>query len=410
MRPLAFLVFLLDDLRDDLRFDFLEDEGRNRPPEFRFTILWYGWRKYAVSHREMPNAFGSSSTNVLVNVGKAAVAGWTTVGIFVVLAILVVVGYSWFGSASACPTKIHRKEDGSLVLHPGGREFPDMNAFQQWWAASGSVSKCPLPILSGGRETRVMEENARSVYKEWASTSAQTPIYKVDDYEFSRVFGYEKDGRMVEPRDNYNMILGQRQFDWADRPLTSDERKDKYMGLKEGFTADGTLTSTLEAVARHGEKSHHPRSETSHHSKSETRHHPKSEDAECKRSREDKEVAHMITKAYADDPDWEPVVTKVGANHWEVNELKPRIRSHSRAHQSSRSTNEEQIVNTDDDSVDIRFKYREKNIVESAIDPYFVSDGNLPFESERQKRDPFYGPVPGLERPFAPTFDHAKWY
>jgi hypothetical protein len=27
------------------------------------------------------------------------------------------------------------------------------------------------------------------------------------------------------------------------------------------------------------------------------------------------------------------------------------------------------------------------------------------------KKDPYYGPVPGLERPFGPTFDHTKqWY
>lgn len=248
-------------------------------------------------------------------------------------------------------------------------------------------------------------------------TYAKTPINKVDDYEFSRVFGYERDGHMIVPRENYNKILGERVFDWADRPLTSDERRDKYMGLREGFTASGELTSeqrekriegfvgspidsTREAVARYGERSGNPMGER--------RHKSTDNDLECKMSREAREVGEMVAKAYDSDPNWEPVVTKVGPNHWEVNELKPR-----RRYDEMEETEivEERVVDTNNDAVDVQFKFREKAVVDDAIDPYFSGlNGSIPFSSDRYSKDPFMGPVPGMERMFGPTFDHKRWY
>lgn len=328
------------------------------------------------------------------------------IGLLFVLAVVVVVTYTMIGSGSAavCPTELHRRVDGTLELRPTGQTFHDMNAFQQWWHAPGGQAsmRCPLPLLTGAREVSVMEEDRFP----GEQTYAKTPINKVDDYEFSRVFGYERDGHMIVPRENYNMILTERTFDWADRPMSSDERRDKYMGLREGFTASGDLKSekkvagaegfagsmdsTREAVARYGE-----------------RRKIGDDDLECKMSREAREVGEMVARAYDSDPNWEPVVTKVGPHHWEVNELKPR-----RRYGDIDETVEERVVDTANDAVDVRFKFREKPVVEDAIDPYFggFPQGNLPFASDRYSSDPFMGPVPGMERMFGPTFDHKKWY
>jgi hypothetical protein len=340
----------------------------------------------------MPNAFGK------VNVEDY---GWQIVAVLVVLAVIVVVGYTIWPSASAkdaCPARLHRSEDGSLTLEPSGQKFPDMNAFQKWWHASRDYANCPLPLLTGAtRERAVMREEASD-----EQTYAKTPIYKVDDYEFSRVFGYERNGHMDVPRENYNIILNQRAFDWPDKPLSSDERRAKYNGLHEGFTAAGDLKSMVlaepsaedlvkEAVSRYGEK-RHKRSEAE-------------EDLDCHVSREAREVADMVAKAYESDPNYEPVITKVGANHWEVNELKPRRRHEAYAEQGN-----DKVVDTGNDAVDIQFQYREQKVNEQAIDPFFLSTGDLPYQSERQSRDPWYGPVPGMERMFGPTFDHKKWY
>ena len=98
-----------------------------------------------------------------------------------------------------------------------------------------------------------------------------------------------------------------------------------------------------------------------------------------------------------------------------MNELKPRRRD------DAGPVVEERIVNTADDRVDVEFRYKEKQITDAAIDPYFpVNGSNIPFESERLTggpdvsnsltKDAFYGPVPGLERMFGPTFDQSHWY
>ena len=218
-------------------------------------------------------------------------------------------------------------------------------------------------------------------------TFATTPIYKVDDYEFSRVFGYERNGRMVEDRQNFNQILESRQLDWADKPLSSDERRDKYAGLREGFTAAGEPTAA-EVAVRNARAQFGSGAVLS-----------KDSDAECHESRKEREVATLVARAYESDPAWEPVVTRVGPNHWEVNELRPRARRGAVAPQAY----QEQVVNTADDAVDIRFRYRQQADVNAAIDPYF---SGYPSASS----DPYQGTVPGLERMFGPTFDKTQWY
>lgn len=305
---------------------------------------------------------------------------WLVAGIFVLMAVIVVMAYVWMGRPR-CPTSINRRTDGSLVLRPSGRTFVDMNAFQQWWVGSEESQVCPIPRLTGAREVPVLRDETGQ-----EETYAKTPINKVDDYEFSRVFGYERGGRMEIPRQNFNKIIEERAFDWADRPMTSDERRGKYAGLLEGFTAAGDLTSETvvrDARARYGER-------------------VGDEDVDCKVSREAKEVAKLVARAYETEPNYEPIVTKVGPNHWEVAELKTRRRE-----AEDSPVVEERVVDTTNDAVDIQFRYREKEVVDAAIDPYFTS---LPFDSDRYQTDPFAGPVPGMERMFGPTFDHKKWY
>ena len=330
----------------------------------------------------MPNAFG-------MNVETTT---YYVVAVFAALAVLVVVVYVMWPTPS-CPTTLHRSADGSLRLEPSGQVFPDMNAFQQWWHAHRDSRVCPIPLLTGARrEHRVLDEesNDEQLY-------AKTPIYKVDDYEFSRIFGNERNGHMDVPAQNFNVILNQRQFDWPDKPLTSDERREKYTGLQEGFTAAGDLKSVVmsepsaqdlvkEATQRYHEK--------------------RPEDVDCRVSRQAREVANMVAKVYESDPNYEPVITKVGVNNWEVNELKPRRKEQDNEYSDPVDN---RVVDTANDKVDIAFNYHEKQVSNESIDPYFPV-GDLPFHSESQTKDPFYGPVPGLERMFGPTFDTKKWY
>ena len=292
-------------------------------------------------------------------------SSWIVIGVLLILAVSVVVMYTIW--PTACPTEIRRNPHGELRLLPSGQEFPDMNAFQNWWYASGLNMSCPIPVLTGAKDKEIMNTGD---YTE--QTYAKTPINKVDDYEFSRIFGVERQGHMILEREDYNKILVNRAMDWTDKPYSSDERKRTYTGLQEGFTAEGDLTS--EAITRYREEG----------------------DSEYDCKRENKHVARMIAKAYESDPAWEPVVTQTGPNNWEVNELIPR-----RRHGEFSDPEPDTVVNTENPDVDIRYRYRT-----DAIDPYYTKTGMLDSESGK---DPYRGYVPGMERMFGPTFDHIKW-
>jgi len=311
---------------------------------------------------------------------------WLIGSVLVVAVIAVIALFAWYATQSTCPTSLRRYHDGSLTLHPGGRRFVDMNAFQQWWGSSGHVRECPLPVLTGAmpEEPVLTEESLRE------QTYAKTPIYKIDDYEFSRVFGYERGGRMIVPRQNFNMLLQGRQFDWADLPWSAEGREVKYRGLHEGFTAAGDLRR--EQLARFGEERSHERHESNE-------------------SHEPKEVAELVEKAYAHDKEWAPVVVQTGPNNWEVNELRPRARRATPADPES----SERIVNTDDNKrVTADFRYDQKQVSDSSIDPWYSDleqvrrEGVMPWTHGRDSY--VEQPAPGMERAMGPTFDHVKWY
>lgn len=320
--------------------------------------------------------------------------------IIAALAVLALIVYVAWPAApiSFCPKTLRRDTDGSLRLE-SGQYFPDMNAFQQWWSSDRKYANCSLPVLTGAKKHAIMRDEDRN-----EQTYAKTPIYKVDDYEFSRIFGFERNGRMEVPRQEQNLIINQRQFDWPDKPYSSDERRAKYKELHEGFAGEMTDLKAvvmaepsaqdlvLEATQRYGEGRREREVEI---------------DSECKISREEREVADLVAKAYGGDKDYEPVVTKVGPHNWEVNELKPLHRKQP-YEQIDPANN--RVVDTGNDATDIAFEYREKETVNSAIDPYFT--GDLPSYSAKSDKmtDPYRGPVPGLERMFGPTFDQKNWY
>ena len=341
------------------------------------------------------------------------------IGILAGLAVLVILVFylmSGAGPRSTCPTEIHRKEDGSLILHPIGKTFQDMNDFQQWWNSSGLNRSCPIPRLTGAREVPVLVNPDRPMAGPASSalgvqgpeeTYAKTPINKVDDYEFARIYGVERGNEMVIPRQNFNMILSNRTFDDANKPVTAEGRKDSYRGVVEGFTATGDLTS--EAAARYGDSSREAAARYGEVILDEP-------DKDCKISREEKKIAKLVAKAYENDPNFDPVVVKVGVNQWEVTELIPKRRGEERE-----VIVEEEILDPHREAVDIKFRYpgEEGQDRREMIDPFFPpsrpgSEGHWGRHKDddghtRHERDPYYGYVPGLERPFGPTFDHFSW-
>ena len=340
------------------------------------------------------------------------------IGILAGLAVLVIlVLYIMSPSlSSSCPKEIHRQADGSLVLHPSGQTFQDMNAFQQWWNSSGLNRHCPIPRLTGARGLPVLINPDRPMHGA-EETYAKTPINKVDDFEFARIYGVERGDEMVIPRQNFNMILSNRAFDDANKPISAESRKDSYRGVVEGFTATGDLTSRAED--RHGssgEASSVGYTEAAARFGEVILDEP---DKDCKISREEKKIAKMVAKAYENDPNFDPVVVKVGTNQWEVTELIPRRRGEERE-----VIVEEEILDPKREAVNIKFRYpgEEGQDRREMIDPFFPpsrpgaeghwgrhKDDDDHKGSHTAGNDPYYGYVPGLERPFGPTFNHFSW-
>lgn len=350
-------------------------------------------------------------------------SAWGTVLLFAVLAVLVVVAYMiWLPGAAAqkpvCPVRLTQHLDGSLTLSPQDMKFADMNEFQQWFHSSGKDLVCPLPILDGAKEVDVPVGGAD---RGWSNeqTYAKTPINKVDDYEFARIFGFEKGGRMIVPRQNFNLILNDRTFDWADLPLSAEERRGKYKGLEEGFAADGELRSmdvggetnrkeTLDSLTA-ANQDWDPKMRAEQ--ESAYAQYARSEEEDCPSAKERKEIQRLADNAYGNDPAFEPVVSKVGPNHWEVTELRPK-----RRHVAFSDAVDNRVVNTDDDSVDVAYRYGGEHRsfgpvdiasaraedVGAALDPAVV--GELPWGSERL--GDIMGPV---VRPYGPSRDHKSW-
>jgi len=307
---------------------------------------------------------------------------WAVVAILAVTAVVVVIVVALQpASPTMCPTELRRNAHGELRLHPTKREFPDMNAFQNWWYSSGLNTTCPLPVLTGMKDKTVLDTDADHTEQ----TYVKTPINKVDDYELSRIFGEERGGRMVINQD-LDTILLSRNTDWVNKPVTSDERKNSYRGLQEGFTATGDLTS--EATARYGERVELV------------------EDSDCKISREGRKVAKLVEKVYEEDKDWEPVVVQVGPHNWEVNELKPR-----RRHDEFEEPVKDTVVDTKNPTVGLSYRYPDQEVLDAATDPYYRNGGWMdPREYKDPKgNDPYRGIVPNMARMFGPTNDTDDW-
>ena len=301
---------------------------------------------------------------------------YATLAILAVIAVVMMV-IVWNSPAAKveCPKELRRNAHGEIKMYPEGRSFIDMNAFQNWWYSVGLNTRCTIPVLVGpNKEKDINVSRKDGDHNE--QTYAKTPINKIDDYELSRVFGVQQGNEMVI-NQNLDEILLARNTDWADRPISTDERKGSYRGLEEGFTAQG------EAVAQYGAVE-------------------VTEDSDCKLSREAKKVARLVEKVYSEDVDYEPVVTQVGPNRWEVNELRPRGRA-------DREQEPDRVVDTNNDAVKVSYRYPGQDAMDAATDPYFKNGGWMDPRDYRDGKDPYNGVVPNMARMFGPTFNTQDW-
>ena len=116
-------------------------------------------------------------------------------------------------------------------------------------------------------------------------------------------------------------------------------------------------------------------------------------------------VTRLVQQEYGSDPNWEPVITKVDDNRWEVTELRPKPRKeyYEDSETISLATAEQKGLTSPRPNISISDRMQ--------TDPFFdkagVADGD---NSKFWKYDQFSKWTPELERMFAPTADTKKWY
>ena len=327
-----------------------------------------------------------------------------------------------------CPTAAIRTPDGQIQIQPGDRKFPTMIDYVKYlnevYAKGGDCippkvqsNTQPVPGIIGGLGTGTegpegvaLQGSTREVLN-FSSTEeqafAKTPINKLDDYEYTRVFESENDKRNSLSHHTKSELINNHKLDWANMPFNSEKRakeEDEFVSerLEDGFRdpKTGIFFKNIDGDA------------------------VRPPDPDAKKEKEDKEVkpyspskigdqvinnemeqvAEEISKLYKNDENWEPVVSRVGEHHWEISELRPKRKKEKYEDETvSLALAEErgQILPTPAISIDDR----------NRDDPYFDKSGVGDRDNNKfWKYEDFTKWTPGLERMFAPTLSNKEWH
>jgi len=321
-----------------------------------------------------------------------------------------------------CPISAERVSDGRILVQPQNKYFDRMTDYSAWLSsliAAGSM--CTPPFVKGPREVivtsdrdtgpnkKVVEQQNKSgnVFTsqvEGEMTSAKTPINKMDDYEYTRIFQNDSSARGELSKTTVNSLMSKNQWDWAKLPFNSEIRKsaeDEFVaGRKDSAFRDPKSGVYFKAVE--GFSVNPPDIGAIDEKEKATLEPFKAKTATNLLMQHDLEdVAALVKKMYDDDPNWEPVIEKVNDNEYRVSELRARPR---KEHYEGE---EEQTVE----------RAKENGNIQAAVtveggnnDPYFDKKGVIDYANDRfwEYKD-FKKWTPGLERMFAPTLETTNW-
>jgi hypothetical protein len=336
-----------------------------------------------------------------------------------------------------CPTSVNRGPDGKIHVQPGNHVFDNLQEYVAYLRsvyANGENATCIAPMIPhAGRQAQdgvlggvgngaispsgVERESATRVptdrvvldtRQDGYSPSESRSINKLDDYEFTRIQELERAPRnSVASQESKNALVAQNILDWANLPFNSEQKADAekefVTGIQEsGFrepksgvffaNMEGTTVLPPDQVAlKEREKAllaaYRPTDVSKHAVDSET-----------------ERVAKLVGDVYANDPNWEPVITKTGENQWAVTELRPKARKEK--------WEEENTINSalTEGSLDPKVKMEILDKMNTS-DPYFDKRGVVDRDNGRVwKYEDFNKWTPGLERMFAPTKDIKEWF
>jgi hypothetical protein len=312
-----------------------------------------------------------------------------------------------------CPERAVYGTMDTITSYPGSKIFTSMDSYLEYYKYLGSRGlKCSF-VSPARPDVKVPLEkdsqNTVDVVDE--QTYALTPIKKLDDYEYSRIFEVEKDKRNQLERTTINSLTAQRQWDWSQLPFNSDFRagQEGFMNKRrmEGFTE--TVTEPFYSSISGDDGAPEDTVEIDEREQAILQQYaPKKTEELMNHDKADVEV--LVKKLYENDPDWEPVLEKKNGIDFEVTGLVPKRKK-------SDGEFEDERIPTIAEAIETGLTDRK---VETTItpgfdpvqrqDPYFDKGGVIDYDGDRFfKYDNFSKWTPGLERMFAPTFDQNDW-
>jgi hypothetical protein len=333
--------------------------------------------------------------------------------------------------ASGCPTAAIRGPDGRISVVPSGESFYSLSDYITYLnGLYSNGSKCippqvvdnrePIPGILGGIGNGAappkafdLEGATRNVLDTAGNgeqMSANTPINKLDDYEYSRVYQSEDQSRNTISKESKNELMEKHNLDWANLPFNSEERAEKedefiagrmdnyWREPKSGVffnTVDGKniMPPDVDAEYLRQQKilaSYRPTDISQHVIDSET-----------------EQVANMVNKVYENDPNWEPIITKIEDGKYEVTELRPKSRKEhwEDAKTIGLATTAGFGNQPGDPKATIQISDQSRN------DPFFDKGGVSDKDNGRVwNYNDFRKWTPDLERMFAPTAENKAWY
>ena len=320
-----------------------------------------------------------------------------------------------------CPTSAERQSDGRILVQPQNKKFDSMPDYVAWISsvfAAGSM--CIPPYVRGPREVTVtsdrtvgpnehQESRGGSVFTSQVAgeqTAVKTPLNKLDDYEYTRIFTNENGPRGTLSKTTVNAMMSKHQWDWAKLPFNSEDRtsqENEFVSGRSDYAfrdpKSGVFFKSVE-----GFEVQPPDIDAKESAEKATLEPFKSENAVHLIEHNIDDVAEMVKKMYADDPNWEPVVEKTGDNEYRVSELRPRLKKEK--FEDEKKGGDKTIAQAKDEG-----KISAAVTVEGGNnDPFFDKNGVVDHGNNRYwEYSDFKKWTPGLERMFAPTLDQTNW-
>ena len=310
-----------------------------------------------------------------------------------------------------CPSRAQYTASGVIVVEPGSHVFTSLDSYMEWYKYLDSRGlKCSF--VSPSRDESLLAQTVpknTDVLTEDENTYAMTPIKKLDDYEFSRVFTVEKESRNELERTTVDALTSRRQFDWSQLPFNSQARSDSEQTMNqerlEGFT--GTVTEPFfQAIAGDSMAPQDLQMMDERERAILQQYTPRKTEDLMGDATDD--VQTLVTKLYETDPDWEPVVEKVKAGEFEVTKLIPKRKKEDNQYADEHVPTVAESLHSGEAKG--RPQIQPRMEVSGMQDPFFDKKGVIDYEGDHfYHYNNFAKWTPGLERMFAPTLDQNDW-